>query len=331
MTTSRYPKIHIQSKNEFAKHISSRRFPYTEALRLINDVQANFDKYWHDHPTMSQPEKGKWVRNAKGTKLGILLKAINERILRPNDYLVPDFIFGGIGGLDHKAAVKHLLGKRRKRILLKLDVAKFFEQMHYERVYHFFLDKTGCSDKGARILAELCCVPYGPKDSPANYKTIGRGFSTSSRLAVWCNIDTFLKLERLVKKELKGKDPRIAIYVDDIGITASRATKEDMMKLYPKIKAILEGDRNQKLPLNEAKTRIIYHSGDTYNIEGKYLGKWCFEHLGLQMNRDSVGLGSKTRWKLANKTQQYKASHKKDQQLKRSRKSTLIYKNYIEK
>ena len=119
--------------------------------------------------------------------------------------------------------------------------------------------------------------------------------TNSSRLAVWCNLDTFLKLERLVKKELQGKDPRIAIYVDDIAITASGITKEDMMKLYPKIKTILESDKNQKLPLNDAKTKIIYHSGDEYDIDGIYQGKRGFEHLGLQMNRNSLILGTKTR------------------------------------
>lgn len=332
MRNKRYPEINIRSKNELAKRLGSRRMPSKEALDLINDVLLNYDKYWSDHPGMSQPEKGKWVRNASGTNLGRLLKEIDARLLKVHDELLPGFVFGGVSGLNHKAAVKHLLGIRRKRILLKLDVSKFFEQVRYERVYSFFASKCGCSDKAARLLAELCCVEYGAKGAPENYKTIARGFSTSPRLAAWCNLDTFLKIDRLIKKELKGKDPRIAIYVDDIGISASDVTKEDMILIYPKIKEIMEnGDKNQRLPLNQSKTKIVYHSGETYDIEGNFLGKWGFEHLGIQMNRNSLTLGTKTRWKLVGLTEKFKASKRKSKTIRRSRRSTLRYKDYIER
>lgn len=325
-----YPKIAIRSKRELAKRLSDKRDSVEDMARLVSDVKTNYDSYWTDHPTQSQPEKGKWVRDASRTNLGKLLKLINAKILAPHDSLIPMFVFGGVSGRNHKAAVAHLLGIKRKRIILKLDISRFFEQIRYERVYSFFLAKGQCGQRGARLLADLCCVPIGAKDNPGAYKTIGRGFSTSSRLAVWCNLDTFLKLERLVKKELRGKDPRIAIYVDDIAITASGITKEDMMKLYPKIKTILESDKNQKLPLNDAKTKIIYHSGDEYDIDGIYQGKRGFEHLGLQMNRNSLTLGTKTRWKLASLTHKYKESRRRNTTIRKKRKSTLHYKEYIE-
>lgn len=326
-----YPKIAIRSKRELAKRLSDKRDSVEDMARLVSDVKTNYDNYWTDHPTQSQPEKGKWVRDASRTDLGKLLKLINTKVLAPHDLLIPTFVFGGVSGRNHKAAVTHLLGAKRKRIILKLDISRFFEQIRYERVYNFFLIKSQCGQRGARLLADLCCVPIGAKDNPGDYKTIGRGFSTSSRLAVWCNLDTFLKLERLVKKELQGKDPRIAIYVDDIAITASGITKEDMMKLYPKIKTILEGDKNQKLPLNDAKTKIIYHSGDEYDIDGIYQGKRGFEHLGLQMNRNSLTLGTKTRWKLVNLTHRYKESRRRNTTIRKKRKSTLRYKEYVER
>ena len=326
-----YPKIAIRSKRELAKRLSDKRDSVEDMARLISDVKTNYDNYWTDHPTQSQPEKGKWVRDASRTDLGKLLKLINAKVLAPHDSLIPTFVFGGVSGRNHKVAVTHLLGVKRKRIILKLDISRFFEQIRYERVYNFFLIKSQCGQRGARLLTDLCCVPIGAKDNPGDYKTIGRGFSTSSRLAVWCNLDTFLKLERLVKKELQGKDPRIAIYVDDIAITASGITKEDMMKLYPKIKTILESDKNQKLPLNDAKTKIIYHSGDEYDIDGIYQGKRGFEHLGLQMNRNSLTLGTKTRWKLANLTHRYKESRRRNTTIRKKRKSTLRYKEYVER
>lgn len=331
MPANRYPQLNIRSKNELAKHISNKRLPYEKALALINDVQKNHDSYWRDHPKYSQPDKGKWVRDASQSGLGKLLKLIDGEVLKPNDNLIPPFLFGGLSGRNHKGAVLRLLGKKRKRVMLKLDITKFFEQNKYDRVYHFFLDKAGCSKVAAKLLADICCVNYSAKDSPENYKTIARGFPTSPRLAVWCNLDAFIKLERLVRKELKDKDPRIAIYVDDIGITASRASKEDMMRLYPKVKAILESDKNQKLPLNDNKTKIVFHSGDTFSVEGDHTGKQGFELLGLQMGRNKLTLGTKTRWKLMNITQKHHEAERKNKSIRRTRKSVLRYKDYIEK
>ncbi len=332
MSSNRYPNIHIRSKNELAKHITSQRLPFKSALELINDVLTHFDQYWADYEEKSQPEKEKWVRNASGTNLGRLLKLIDAKVLKPHDKLLPDFIFGGVGGLNHKAAVNHLLGIKRKRVLLKLDVSRFFEQVKYERVYSFFLNKCGCSKKGAKLIADLCCVSYGSKADPKDYKTIARGFSTSARLAVWCNLDTFLKLEQLVIAELRGHDPRIAIYVDDIGITASRVTKEDMMRLYEKARKVIEnGNANQRLPLNHQKTKIIYHSGETFDANGLFHGRWGFEHLGLQMNRRTLTLGTKSRLKLLVLTRHFKQSKDSNSALKLSRKSMLHYKKYIER
>jgi hypothetical protein len=331
MQNSRYPKIQVRSKNELAKRLASRGFSESKAAELINDSLANFDTYWKDHPGLSRPDAEKWVRDASGTKLGRLLKLIDRAVLKPHDPLLPNFIFGGISGKDHKAAVRHLLGKRRGRVLLKLDIARFYEQISLERVEQFFALKASCGKQGATLLGKLCCVPFGAKNQPQARKTIARGFATSSRLAVWCNLDVFLKLERLVMKELKGKDPRIAIYVDDIGITASRATKEELMRLYPKVEAILGSDAKQKLPLNKRKTEIIFHNGDTYNVDGSFKGKWGFEHLGLQMNRNSLTPGSKARWRFADITHRLNTSTNRQIKLRRSKRGLSRYTKYIQK
>jgi hypothetical protein len=227
MLKSRYPKIHILSKNELAKHISHEKFPPKEALALVNDVKENFDKYWKDSKS-SQPDKNKYVRNASRTPLGILLKKINTQVLAPHDNLIPGFIFGGVKKMNHKAAAQNLLGNKRQRTILKMDISTFFERIKRERVFHFFYTKCQCSMSAANLLADFCCVPLGAKSAPSKDKSIGRGFATSSRLAVWCNLDTFIKIQRLVNKELKNNDPRISVYVDDIGITASRVTKQKM-------------------------------------------------------------------------------------------------------
>ncbi len=227
------------------------------------------------------------VRSAKGTPMEVLLKGINEKILRPYDKILPKYIFGSVAGKNHIDAARFLLGEKRNRTLLHLDISKFFDQITEERVFYFFYSKAGCSKTGARLLARLCCVPEGSKDNPGTNKTIARGFSTSSRLAIWCTLDLVIKINNIAYKKLKGYDPRFSIYVDDIGITASRVSKQQMKTLAQKIEeALLHYDKNQSLPINIQKTKI-----ESYDEKG-----WI-EYLGLKIRRSQVDVGSDTQIK----------------------------------
>lgn len=322
MRSNGYPKLFIRSKNELAKHLSHPGFTPKQALELINDVVANFDDYWKDNPKLSEPEKEKYVRSAKGTPLGRLLKKINQRVLSPHDNLLPNFVFGGVSGLDHAKAAAYLLGSRRKRTLLKGDISRFFEQVAEDRVVALLCKKCNCRSDVARLLAKLCCVPVGPKGSSYQRSTIARGFATSSRLAVWCNLNIFLELDYLVKRRLRNRDPRMAIYVDDIGITASRVSKEELEKLYTEMEKVLsETDRNQKLPLHLAKKKIVSHMNTP-------------QFLGLKLGRNRLMLGNKAQSKqswIKDRLKKDKLSPKERSGLRRRQKGYFNYKRYIEK
>lgn len=281
----RYPRINLRSKSEIAKRISSPSFVQSDALALINDALRNFDNYWYDSKR-SEPEKGKFVRSAaKSPQLKRLLCLINEEILACYDYLVPTFVFGGLSGRNNINAARYLLGKQRARVLIKLDIKSFFEQVTELRVFYFFHKHCSCSVEASRILAKLCCVPKGPKGSGSTEKILARGFATSSRLAMWCNLGTFQHLEWKMKKALKRRDPRVAIYVDDIGITASRVSMETMEKLkLVAIKLLNTKDHNQPLPAHrEGKKAVVkkFSSGA--------------EHLGIRLGRNKLSLGYRTR------------------------------------
>lgn len=280
----RYPQIEIRSKNELAKRISGSDLTYTSALELINDVLDKYDEYWHDS-SESKPEEDKYVRSAVGTRLGRLLKLIDKRVLRPHDRLVPDFIFGGLSGRNHIQAVHSLLGKRRDRTLLGLDITHFFEQISEKRVFYLFRRKFGCTAKAAKLFARICCVPSGPKGTERTSKILARGFATSTRLALWCNLDTFLQLKWRAQRLLQKHDPKIALFVDDIGITASRVSEDQMKKVAKVIKNILlEYDTNQPLPLNQRKKKIRRFADGA-------------EQLGIKLGRNKMAIGSKARAK----------------------------------
>lgn len=284
---NRYPSLNLGSKNEIAKRISSKSFPQQKALALINDVLDNFDDYWRDSKR-SQPERRKFVRSAVGTPLEKLLKKIDRRILKPHDNLVPGFIFGGISGKNHIHAAYSLLGKQRKRVLIGLDISRFFEQIQKSRVFYFFHKKCDCGVRASRLLARLCCVPVGQKGSESKKTVLARGFSTSSRLAVWTNLETFLRLKWTSSRLLKGHDSKIVVFVDDIGVTASRISKLKAKEFSNKLKEILSNfDKNQKLPINKTKTNI------TSFAEGA-------EHLGLRLGKRKITMGSKSKAKREN-------------------------------
>jgi len=321
MQNLRYPKLFIRSKNELAKHISHEGFSKEDALFLINDVLKNFDRYWKDSKH-SDPIKAKYIRNAKGTNLGLLLQKINTMVLAPHDKMLPKFIFGGIKDMDHVKAARHLLGSKRKRTLLKTDLKRFFEQVSHERVFDFFRYKCGCDDRASKVLAYLCCVPLGQKHSSTKEKSIARGFATSPRLSVWCNLDIFIKLDRLIKGALKGNDPKLAIYVDDIGITASKVSREKMEGVLSEVeKLFLNSDKKQKLILNKEKnkTKITSHEDG-------------IEYVGINLLRNKLKVGRKAKSKRDKIKKELKKDMPKEERfsLRKKQRAMNNYKRYVE-
>jgi hypothetical protein len=281
----KYPSVFIRSANDLGKHISNKKFPMDQAMLLINDVKQNKDSYWKDNLHHSQIENEKFVRSAKGKPLGRLLEHINEDVLGPHDRLLSKVIFGGIQKSDHVKAASYLLGGKRKRTLLAMDIKSFFEQIHHDRVFHFFYKKCGCDKRIAKLFADLACVPLGLKGSDGQL-VLARGFSTSSRLAIWTNVELFERMTHIVYKKLKGHDPRVAVFVDDIGITASRVSLQQMQELRDEIMVLfMEFDKNQPLEIHpiskKQKNKIVEHS------EG-------IEHLGLRLYRNRLSVGAKT-------------------------------------
>jgi len=313
---NRYPKINLKSKNDLAKRISGKALPYNEALKLINIVIENFDKYWHNVNKMSEPEKNKFVRSCKNTPLEKLLNLINKNILAPYDCLIPEFIFGGVSGRSHVGAVVYLLGNQRKRSKLSLDIKRFFEQNSRERIFYFFNKKCQCSIKISNILADLCCVPFGDKGNTGN-KTIARGFATSSRLALWCNMDLFMRIYWKTKNILKNKDARIAIFVDDIGITASRVDKKDLELLYDEVANIFSNPNS--------KHNLSIHDKNSKKTDFKNNTESGIEHLGLVIGKNKVSVGKKTRHKL----NKIKKELSKENLTREDRKKLIIKKKSI--
>ena len=301
MINQGYPKLKLYTKRQLADAIRGKDLSFKDAMKLIDDCLVNKDKYWSDNPEESKPDDDKWVRSASGTPLGKLQKRINQKVLAPHDSELPIFIYGGVGKKGIKNAATALQGKKNKRTLLKVDMCRFFEHISYEDIVNTLVCYCGCGKEVAQIIAEVACVSSGKKSlNNINEKVLARGFSTSSRLAVWCNLDLFRKLFYCMTKKLKGHDPRIAVYMDDIGITASRVDSTTLSSLYNDIVELIEN--TSKLELNKNKTKIIdylqheYDTSDGHLLEGKIAQ---FEFLGIGIGRSRLCPGVKIRSKMA--------------------------------
>lgn len=322
MSQNRYPKIYIRSKNDLAKRIASKNLNFVEALALINRVRQNKDKLWQDNMKMSEPKEGKFVRDASRTELGKLLKLIDKSLLAPHDNKLPKFIWGGISGRSNVLAVRELL-PLKNRSLLKMDLKGFFEQITRERVKSFFMYKAQCSEKSANFLADLVCVSEGAKLQPTGELVLARGFATSSRLAVWCCLDFFLRLNWQVQDKLAQFNPRIVIFVDDIGIGVSGMKHPQLLnKTAVETERLAEkGVSGQSLKFNEKKTKIY-----------SYLYKTPMDYLGARLHKKTLGLAGKSRQRinvLSREIKDSSISKKGRKALKKRRASVFGYLKYV--
>lgn len=313
----KYPKINIYSDKQLADRLSGKGSSFNATIGLIGDCLKNKDKYWHDNMKKSDPGHKKWFRSARGTPLGKLQELISERIFAPYDKYLPSFVHGGVVGKGIKTAANSLLGKKKHRMLLKIDMTRFFEHVSYDDVVDLFEDKFGCSPKVAKIIAEMSCVRKGPKgnDDASNRMVLARGFSASGRIAVWCNIDLFMRIFYIVGKKLKGHDPKMAIYMDDIGITASRVESVQMVALYKDILKLI-GETN--LEVNEGKTVIVDYMHRKYDfVDGSLCAKSApFEFLGIELGRKKLFPGTRIRGDVSRLSQMKTRNHKQKRSLK---------------
>ncbi len=101
--------------------------------------------------------------------------------------------------------------------LLKIDIKKFFPSIKFRYIYDFFFDVLLCSKDIATILSKLCTVQtekYGVH--------LPTGSCISPILSFWVNRTLFDKLLRISERY----GCKFTVYVDDITISGTNATKE---------------------------------------------------------------------------------------------------------
>lgn len=296
MTNQRLPNLRLYTEKDLANAIRDESLPFNKALWLIKRCIDNKDKYWHDVKFLSDPKKNKWVHSAKETPLGELQARLNENVLAPHDDIIPAYVYGGLGKRSIKQAANDLLGKRRERTMLKIDMSRFFEHVTRDDVVQCLTRSCGCTKRVATIIADLSCVPEGKKSRDnTNKLVLARGFASSSRLAIWCNLPVFRRIFNLVLRELRGHNPKISVYMDDICITASRVSPGKMCNLHKKIIEIVEAP-GSNLELNKSKTQIVNYRSEGFNPDNGELirGKpFPYEFVGIKLKRNELAPGTK--------------------------------------
>ena len=105
----------------------------------------------------------------------------------------------------------------------------------------------------------------------------------------------FHRINDLVMKKLKAYDPRMAVFIDDIGISASRVPEDLLRSLVKGIDDILSHESKGAVRLNTAKTNV-FNFKDGIN------------HLGVTLNRNKLILPSDLQSKRDWLTYEYKAT-----------------------
>ena len=281
-----YPPLKLKSKLDFVQRLTSKKQPFAKAKKLVNAANNEKDLFWKDHKTMSKPEEDKFVRYAiPGSPLCVISKQINNW-LKSWDNLLPCHIYGGrMNKSAAQAAGSLLVDQGKNRFLLKTDLRRFFEQVDRGRIFSFLKNRCDCSMDASNYVADLCVVPEGPKNVPSDTETLARGFSPSTRLATWCNIEFFHKLKSMVISHFKGSKgyPQIVVYVDDILISVSNIHLKEVEELKEKIFALTE---RFDLEINKNKTKI-------------FSPKEEHEVLGILMNKRSLSVPLRLRQKLS--------------------------------
>lgn len=280
-----YPKFKLNSKRNFCKRVANKKVSAEKFQTLINTYKKHPEKYFYDH-RKSDPENNKYVRAAYGP-LRKLLNVLDQKILSVHDKLLPGYIYGGKTGSNVLQASKSLINKFKKRWFLKMDLKRFYEQVNRERIVSFFNKKCNCGLEFATFAADICTIPEGPKKSPGSKKLLARGFAPSTRLAAWCNLEFFLSLNKLIHKRLKGKDPKLVIWVDDIGISASNTSQEELENLKSEIIKLAE---KHKLVFNldPQKTRIYTESEPKYFLGTVIYSKTLGEPIEKKVKRKAL-------------------------------------------
>jgi len=223
-----------------------------ETKYFIKNLKEGFDDMWEDH-RLSKPEKNKNIRDCSKSSLGPYLRAFNNNVLKGYDSHTPSFIYGGIQGGNHVEAASKLL--ENEGTLLKLDFKNFFESIDLIRVKIMF-ERSGCSSRAAAKLANIFCIAEGKKGCGSKNKVLARGFSTSTRIAIWCHIDTFYMIVRLIDKKLSKYKYSVIFFVDDIGIMTQGVPKNELLDLANDINTMLETKVSGNLCLNMSKVKI---------------------------------------------------------------------------
>lgn len=134
--------------------------------------------------------------------------------------------------------------------VLKIDITDFFDNVHIDHVYSVFKNLLSYSDEVSSAISNICTLN----------NTLVQGALTSSYLACLCLYD--VEPNTVIRLQRKGL--RYTRLVDDITVSSTREGYD--LSLAKNI--IFEMLRGKDLPVNDAKTQIIYKSSVPITVHG---------------------------------------------------------------
>lgn len=142
-----------------------------------------------------------------------------------------------------KSYITNALQHIGEHCLIKTDICKFYPSTTFEMVYQLFLKDFKCAKDIAYKLASLCCY---------NQKHLPTGSPLSNEIAFLCAKKLFNEIE----SSLLNINPKLimTVYVDDICISGSGATKRLLTDIRKRIAAYGYKTKNSKSRTYPAQT-----------------------------------------------------------------------------
>lgn len=231
----RIQPLNIKSVNDLAHRLGIRRQILESLAENAGAVYAPFESSNSPRPFQRRPfvKKSRNIDNP-ASLLKEIQRKINQKLLGPIE--LPDHVCGGRKGRSVIKTAKYHLAQK---VLVTIDIRKFFPSINNSDVYHIWSNILGCGRKVSSILTRLTTIE----------RRLPQGAPTSTALA---NI-FLLSFDVHIRKYCGEKGIIYRTWIDDLIFSGKNARKV--------IPVVAEAVRQGGLKISRPKVKIMPSHG----------------------------------------------------------------------
>jgi len=195
-------KLNLYSISRLERLLGVDRHDLRALARRAGAYYSPFDKRSKARPFQKKPNPSKTrVIDNPLDDLKAIQTLINDRLLRPLD--LPSYICGGIKG---KSVLDNVSLHREGKVLIKVDIKRFFPSISNVHVFAVWRSSLGCSSRIAALLTQLTTFE----------RHLPQGAPTSTTLA---NL-VLHACDGAIRIECKRRGIQYSSWIDDLAFSS---------------------------------------------------------------------------------------------------------------